>query len=113
VVVIQSDALIQSRVSTAICVSLTNNLKWALEARLGNVNLSAGYWITKRFRREVSQIISLDKSFLRDRLSQLPRHKLELLFSGVDLVLGKLGLIANPACLDTPRMLAASACEIW
>jgi hypothetical protein len=37
----------------------------------------------------VSQIISLDKSLLSERVSKLPRHKLELLFSGIDLVLGK------------------------
>jgi PemK-like, MazF-like toxin of type II toxin-antitoxin system len=40
VVVVQSDALNQSRISTAICVPLTSNLKWALAP--GNVCLAFG-----------------------------------------------------------------------
>jgi mRNA interferase MazF len=88
VVVVQSDALNQSRISTAICVPLTNNLKWTLAP--GNVRLSAGVTgLPKDSVANVSQIISLDKSLLSARVSKLPRHKLELLFSGIDLVLGK------------------------
>jgi hypothetical protein len=50
VVVIQSGALIQSRVSTANCVSL----KWVLEARLGNVGREETgefliFWIALEF----------------------------------------------------------------
>ncbi len=88
VVVLQSDALNQSRISTAICVPLTSNLKWALAP--GNVSLSARVTgLPKDSVANVSQIISLDKSLLSERVSKLPRHKLELLFSGIDLVLGK------------------------
>ncbi len=39
VVVVQSDALNRSRISTAICVPLTSNLKWT--AAPGNVSLPA------------------------------------------------------------------------
>ena len=88
VVVVQSDALNQSRISTAICVPLTSNLKWALAP--GNVSLSARVTgLPKDSVANVSQIISLDKSLLGERVSKLPRHKLELLVSGIDLVLGK------------------------
>ena len=88
VVVVQSDALNQSRISTAICVPLTSNLKWALAP--GNVSLSARVTgLPKDSVANVSQIISLDKSLLSERVSKLPRHKLELLFSGIDLVLCK------------------------
>lgn len=88
VVVIQSDALNQSRIATAICVPLTSNLKWALAP--GNVSLSARVsGLPKDSVANVSQIISLDKSLLSERVSKLPRQKLELLFSGVDLVLGR------------------------
>ena len=87
VVVVQSDALNQSHISTAICVPLTSNLKWALAP--GNVSLSARVTgLPKDSVANVSQIISLDKSLLSERVSQ-PRHKMELLFSGIDLVLGK------------------------
>jgi mRNA interferase MazF len=37
----------------------------------------------------VSQIISLDKSLLVERVGKLARSKLELLFSGIDLVMGR------------------------
>jgi mRNA interferase MazF len=37
----------------------------------------------------VSQVISLDKSLLTERVGKLPRAKLESLFSGIDLVLGR------------------------
>ena len=37
----------------------------------------------------VSLVISLDKSRLTERVGKLPRPKLELLFSGIDLVLGR------------------------
>lgn len=88
VVVVQSDALNQSRISTAICVPLTSNLKWALAP--GNVSLSARVTgLPKDSVANVSQIISLDKSLLSERVSKLPRQKLELLFSGIDLVLGR------------------------
>jgi len=88
VVVVQSDALNQSRISTAICVPLTSNLKWALAP--GNVSLSArATGLPKDYVANVSQIIALDKSVLTECVSKLPRHKLGLLFSGIDLVLGK------------------------
>lgn len=88
VVVIQSDALNQSRISTAICVPLTSNLKWALAP--GNVSLSARVTgLPKDSVANVSQIIALDRSLLSERVNKLPRQKLELLFSGIDLVLGR------------------------
>jgi mRNA interferase MazF len=88
VVIVQGDALNQSRIATAICVPLTSNLKWALAP--GNVSLSARLTgLPKDSVANVSQIISLHKSLLNERVSKLPRPKLELLFSGIDLVLGK------------------------
>jgi len=37
----------------------------------------------------VSQIVTLDKALLTERAGKLPRAKLELLFSGIDVVLGR------------------------
>jgi mRNA interferase MazF len=88
VAVVQSDGLNQSRISTVVCVPLTSNLKWALAP--GNVNLSARVTgLSKDSVANVSQVISLDKSLLTERSGKLPRHKLELLFSGIDVVLGR------------------------
>ena len=88
VAVVQGDALNQSRISTVVCVPLTSNLKWALAP--GNVSLSARVaGLPRDSVANVSQIISLDKSLLTERVGKLPRSKLELLFSGIDLVLGR------------------------
>ena len=88
VAVVQSDALNQSRISTVVCVPLTSNLKWALAP--GNVSLSARVTgLPKDSVANVSQVISLDQSLLTERVGKLPRPKLELLFSGIDLVLGR------------------------
>jgi mRNA interferase MazF len=88
VAVVQGDALNQSRISTVVFVPLTGNLKWALAP--GNVSLSARVTgLPKDSVANVSQVISLDKSLLTERVGKLPRPKLELLFSGIDLVLGR------------------------
>lgn len=88
VAVVQCDALNQSRIATVICVPLTSNLKWGLAP--GNVSLSARVTgLPKDSVANVSQVIALDKSLLTERAGKLPRPKLELLFSGIDLVLGR------------------------
>jgi mRNA interferase MazF len=88
VVVVQCDALNHSRIATAVCVPLTSNLKWGLAP--GNVPLSARLTrLPKDSVANVSQIISIDKDLLVERVSKLPRPKLQLVLSGLDLVLGK------------------------
>ena len=88
VVVVQSDALNQSRIATVVCVPLTSNLKWALAP--GNVRLSARTTgLPKDSVANVSQLLTLDKELLTKQVGRLPRAKLELLFFGIDLVLGK------------------------
>ena len=37
----------------------------------------------------VSQIVSLDKSVLTERVGKLPRAKLELILVGIDVILGR------------------------
>ena len=88
VVVIQGDSLNQSRISTAVCVALTSNVKWALAP--GNVLLSdTATGLSKESVANVSQIVTLDKSELTERVGKLPKAKLELVLSGVDVVLGR------------------------
>ena len=88
VVVVQGDALNRSRIATVVCVPLTSNLKWT-EAP-GNVLLKAR---TTRLAKDsvanVSQPVTLDKSFLTERVGKLPAAKLELVLSGIDVVLGR------------------------
>ncbi len=85
---VQCDALNHSRIATAVCVPLTSNLKWSLAP--GNVSLSARLTgLPKESVANVSQIVSIDKDLLAERVGKLPRPKLELLLSGIDVVLGK------------------------
>jgi mRNA interferase MazF len=88
VVIVQGDALNQSRIATVICVPLTSNLKWALAP--GNVQLPARLTgLPKDSVANVSQIVSVDKDLLTARVGKLPGSKLELVLSGIDAVLGK------------------------
>ena len=88
VLVIQGDALNRSRIATAVCVALKSNVKWA--SAPGNVLLSeSATGLPKESVANVSQIVTLDKSELTVRVSKLPKAKLELVLSGVDVVLGR------------------------
>jgi mRNA interferase MazF len=86
--VVQCDALNHSRIATTVCVPLTSNIKWGLAP--GNVPLSARLTgLPKNSAANVSQILSVDKRRLAERVSKLPRLKVDLLLAGIDVVLGK------------------------
>ena len=86
VVVVQGDALNRSRLATAVCVPLTSNLRWADAP--GNVHLAAGATgLPRDSVANVSQIVALDRNLLDERAGRLPRAKLDLLLSGLDVVL--------------------------
>ena len=88
VVVVQGDALNRSRIATVVCAPLTSNLKWANAP--GNVSLSARLTgLSKDAVANVSQIVTLDRELLTERVGKAPRAKIELLFVGIDVVLGR------------------------
>ena len=88
VVVVQGDALNRSRLATVVCVPLTSNLRWA-EAP-GNVLLpSRVTGLPKDSVANASQIIALDKGYLTERVGRLTSAKIDLLLSGIDVVLGR------------------------
>ena len=88
VVVVQGDALNRSRIATVICVPLTSNLRWADAP--GNTSLSVKHTgLPKESVANTSQIATLDRALLTDRVGKLPRAKLELILSGIDIVLGR------------------------
>ena len=88
VVVVQGDAFNRSRVATVVCVPLTSNLKWA-EAP-GNVLVPArSSGLSKDSVANVSQIITLDRALLTERVGRISKKQLELVFSGLDVVLGR------------------------
>jgi mRNA interferase MazF len=63
-------------------------MKWS--AAPGNVALSAAVTgLPKDSVANVSQIVTIDKAELSERVGKLPRAKLELVLSGIDVVLGR------------------------
>ena len=88
VVVVQGDSLNRSRVRTVVCVPLTSNLGWA-EAP-GNVILSARVTgLPKDSVANTSQIVTLDRELLTEEVGKLPKRQLELIFAGIDIILGR------------------------
>ena len=88
VVIVQGDALNRSRIATVVCVPLTSNLRWAQAP--GNTSLSAKQTgLPKDSVANTSQLVTLDRTLLSDRVSKLPRAKLDLILSGIDVVLGR------------------------
>lgn len=89
VLVVQGDPLNRSRIATVVCVPLTSNLRWADAP--GNVALAARTTkLSKDSVANVSQVVALDKGLLTERVAKLPRAKVELVLSGIDVVLGRL-----------------------
>lgn len=86
VVVVQSDDFNRSRINTVVAVVVTSNLR--LADAPGNVLLprkSSG--LPKDSVANVSQLITLDRSFLKRRVGRLASHKLAAVESGLRLVL--------------------------
>jgi len=88
VVVVQGDAFNRSRIATAVCVPLTSNVKWADAP--GNVLLPArSTGLSKDSVANVSQIVTLDRSILTERVGRLSRAQMALVLAGIDIVLGR------------------------
>ena len=67
---------------------LTSNLRWADAP--GNVRLTSGQTgLASDSVANVSQILTLDRSSLDQRVGKLPDKKLELVLLGIDVVLGR------------------------
>jgi mRNA interferase MazF len=87
-VIIQGDALNRSRLATAICVPLTSNLRWADAP--GNVVLRArSTGLPRDSVANLSQVVTLDRSLLTERVGRVSRAQVRLLFAGLDVVLGR------------------------
>jgi mRNA interferase MazF len=86
VVIVQADAFSRSNIQTVVVAAITSNTR--LAAAPGNVHLTRRQ---SRLSREsvvnVSQLLTLDKSFLTDRISRLPAASMSALEEGLRLVL--------------------------
>mgnify|MGYP003477332928 CR=1 FL=1 len=88
VVVVQGSAFNRSRIATVVCVPLTSNLKWADAP--GNVLLPArSTGLSKASVANVSQIVTLDRSVLTERVGRVSRAQMEAMLAGIGIVLGR------------------------
>jgi mRNA interferase MazF len=86
VLILQSNEFNQSRISTIIAAAISSNMNLGLAP--GNVTLSkksAG--LDRESVVNVSQLITLDKSFLNDRVGKISSTKMQAIEDGVRLVL--------------------------
>ena len=87
VLVVQSDLYNHTRLQTAVCVLLTSNM--ALSEAPGNVFLARGETgLPRHSVANVTQIATLDKLDLQDRVARLQPHLLAQVLAGVARVLG-------------------------
>jgi mRNA interferase MazF len=88
VVVVQGDSFNRSGIGTIVCVPLTSNLRWADAP--GNVVLPArATGLSKDSVANVSQLVTLDRGVLGEHVVKLSRRRVEMILSGVDVVLGR------------------------
>jgi mRNA interferase MazF len=88
VAIVQGDSFNASRIATTVVVPLTSNLR--LAAAPGNVVLPAARTgLPKDSVANVSQIVSVDRAVLSDRVGHLSKSDLRLILGGIDLLLGR------------------------
>ena len=86
VIIVQSDAFNKSRISTVVAVVITSNLR--LAAAPGNVKLEVKKTgLDRESIANVSQIITLDKQFLEQKVGQVDYRTMGRIDEGIRLVL--------------------------
>ena len=86
VLVIQSDEFNRSRIGTVVVAAVTSNLD--LAPAPGNVRLARRESkLSRDSVLKVSQLLTLDRRFLRQRIAMLPPHVMKEVESGLRLAL--------------------------
>ena len=86
ILVVQADAFNRSRIATTIAIALSSNLR--LADAPGNVLILArDSGLPKDAVANVSQIVTLDKSQLTERVSKLPPRYMRAVNEGLKLVM--------------------------
>jgi mRNA interferase MazF len=86
VLILQSDEFNRSHINTVVAVAITSNTK--LAAAPGNVSLpKRSVNLGRESVVNVSQIVTLDKSFLSQRVSRLSAPKFREVEEGIRLIL--------------------------
>ena len=88
VLVVQGDAYNESRIATVISVVLTSNERYA--DMPGNVLLTMREsGLPRRSVANVSQILTIDRLDLDERVGKIPARKLKLVLAGIDILFGR------------------------
>jgi mRNA interferase MazF len=86
VLIVQANSFNVSRISTVVVVAISGNM--ALANAPGNVMLNRKHTdLSKDSVANVSQLLTLDKCFLTERVSRLPASLLKRVEAGLRLVL--------------------------
>ena len=87
ILIVQADSFNRSKINTVIAAAITSNLRLAQAP--GNVRLTKRQSGLKRDSVvNVSQVVTLNKSFLTERVGRVPASKLREVDEGLRLVLG-------------------------
>ena len=87
IVVVQSDRFNESRIGTVIVAVLTSNLR--LAAAPGNIRLDRNETgLPRDSVLNLSQVLTVDKSFLTERVGILPVRDMAAMDAGLKLVMG-------------------------
>lgn len=85
--IVQADSFNRSRISTVLAAVITSNLN--LSDAPGNVRISRKQSkLTRDSVVNVSQVVTIDRRFLRKRVSRLPSKMMIEVDSGLRLVIG-------------------------
>ena len=88
VVIVKGDPFDRSALRTVVCVSLTSNVRWGDAP--GFVHLPArSTGLPVDSVANVSQMVTLDRQALSERVGRLSAANLELVLGGIDVVLGR------------------------
>jgi mRNA interferase MazF len=88
VLIVQSAKFNNSAINTVVVVVVTGQLKWA--GSPGNVKLPASMTgLDRDSVANVSQILTVDRRTLGERIGQITERKLEQVLNGVELLIGR------------------------
>jgi mRNA interferase MazF len=88
VVVVQGNPLNRSRIATVVCVPLTTNLTWS-DAPGNTLLLAKATGLPRDSVANASQIVSIDRSLLAERVGRLGPKQLTQVLQGIDVILGR------------------------
>lgn len=88
IIVIQGDLFNQSSINTVVAVLVTGNLRRANSP--GNIYMSSTITgLPQDSVANITQIVTIDRRRLLERVGRLSRADLEVVLSGVDFLLGR------------------------